>query len=140
MPLPPLEQRFMYPKTVLLVEDHEDSRAICATILQHYGYDVLEAADGEIGFQLARTHIPNLILMDMSLPSTDGCEVTERLKEDVDTSHIPIVALTAHALGVDRERARRAGFDSYLVKPCAPTRIVAEVERLIGPAIEPAQA
>lgn len=124
----------MRRKIVLLVEDHEDSRIICTTILQHYGYTVLEAEDGEVGFHLAYTRMPDLILMDMSLPHADGCAVTERLKGNRSTAHIPIVALTAHALKADKERAQRAGVDSYLVKPCGPAQVVAEVERLIGSA------
>ncbi|CAN5853681.1 response regulator [soil metagenome] len=128
----------MRRKIVLLVEDQEDSRIIYGTILKHYGYGILEAADGDVGLQLARAHMPDLILMDVGLPHVDGCDATAFLKQDGSTSHIPIVALTAHGLHTDRERARRAGFDGYLVKPCIPTRVVAEVERLIGPSVEDA--
>jgi len=120
-------------KTVLLVEDNEDNLVVYRTILEHVGYHVIEARDGEEGVHRARSEEPDIILMDISIPKIDGWEATERLKADGVTSRIPIVALTAHALEEDRAKAMRAGCDGYLAKPVEPRRVVQEVEKFIGP-------
>lgn len=119
-------------KTVLLVEDNEDNRIVYSTILQHFGYRVMEAFNGEEGIAKARTEQPDLILMDISIPVIDGWEATQVLKRDPATRRIPIIALTAHALASDREKAMEVGCDSYLAKPCEPKTVVSEVERFIG--------
>ena len=119
-------------KTVLLVEDNEDNRIVYSTILQHFGYRVMEALNGEEGIAKARTEQPDLILMDISIPVIDGWEATQVLKRDPKTRRIPIIALTAHALASDREKAMEVGCDSYLAKPCEPKTVVSEVERFIG--------
>jgi CheY-like chemotaxis protein len=119
-------------KTVLLVEDNEDNRIVYSTILQHFGYRVMEALNGEEGIAKARSERPDLILMDISIPVIDGWEATLVLKGDPDTRSIPIIALTAHALASDREKAMEVGCDSYLAKPCEPKAVVGEVERFIG--------
>ncbi|HEX8245349.1 MAG TPA: response regulator [Longimicrobium sp.] len=119
-------------KTVLLVEDNEDNRTVYRTILEHFGYRVTEARNGEDGVRMAREQRPDLILMDISIPLIDGWEATRILKSEPDTSHIPIIALTAHALATDRQRAQEVGCDGYLAKPCEPRRVVAEVQRFIG--------
>jgi len=119
-------------KTVLLVEDNEDNRTVYRTILEHFGYRVTEARNGEDGVRMAREEHPDLILMDISIPLIDGWEATRMLKSDAATSHIPIIALTAHALATDRAKATEVGCDGYLAKPCEPRRVVAEVERFIG--------
>lgn len=121
-------------KTVLLVEDNEDNLVVYRTILDHVGYNVLEARDGEEGVRRARQEHPDLILMDISIPKIDGWEATRRLKADQATRDIPIIALTAHALEEDRERALAAGCDGYLAKPVEPRRVVEEVQRFVGPA------
>lgn len=121
-------------KTVLLVEDNEDNLVVYRTILEHVGYEVIEARDGEEGVSRARSLRPDIILMDISIPKMDGWEATERLKGDDQTSAIPIIALTAHALEEDRAKAMRAGCDGYLAKPVEPRRVVQEVEKFIGPA------
>ncbi len=121
-------------KTVLLVEDNEDNLVVYRTILDHVGYNVLEARDGEEGVTRAREEHPDLILMDISIPKIDGWEATRRLKADQATRDIPIIALTAHALEEDRERAIAAGCDGYLAKPVEPRRVVEEVPRFGGPA------
>jgi len=118
--------------TVLLVEDNEDNRVVYSTILRHYGYLVSEAVNGEDGISKARAEHPDLILMDISIPVIDGWQATALLKRDPETSDIPIIALTAHALGSDRERAMEVGCDGYLAKPCEPRAVVAEVQRLLG--------
>jgi two-component system, cell cycle response regulator DivK len=121
-------------KTVLLVEDNEDNLVVYRTILEHVGYRVLEARDGEEGVSRARDEMPDIILMDISIPKIDGWEATQRLKADASTRVIPIIALTAHALEKDRQKAVQAGCDGYLAKPVEPRRVVAEVERFVGPA------
>jgi len=118
--------------TLLLVEDNEDNRIIYSTVLRHLGYRVIEAQDGVEAVELARTAQPDLILMDISIPRMDGWEATRILRGDSRTSAIPIIALTAHALADDRERAAKVGFSSYLAKPIEPKVVVAEVRRWIG--------
>ena len=120
-------------KTVLLVEDNEDNLVVYRTILEHVGYRVVEARDGEEGVARARQERPDLILMDISIPKIDGWEATQRLKADPETDAIPIIALTAHALEEDRQKALHAGCDGYLAKPVEPRRVVQEVERFDGP-------
>jgi CheY-like chemotaxis protein len=119
-------------KTVLLVEDNEDNRTVYRTILEHFGYDVVEARNGEDGIRMAREDHPDLILMDISIPVIDGWEATKILKAEEGTKHIPIIALTAHALATDRAKAEEVGCDGYLAKPCEPRRVVAEVEKFLG--------
>ena len=92
---------------------------------------MLVAVDGEMGIELARTTAPNLILMDMSLPMIDGWEATRRLKADADLKHIPIIALTAHAMATDREKAIEAGCDDYDTKPIELTRLLAKIVTLL---------
>lgn len=125
-------------KTVLLVEDNEDNLVVYRTILEHVGFRVIEARDGEEGVNRARQYHPDLILMDISIPKIDGWEATQRLKSDESTKEIPIIALTAHALEEDRQKALQAGCDGYLAKPVEPRRVVQEVERFVGPAKAPA--
>jgi CheY-like chemotaxis protein len=117
---------------LLLVEDNEDNRIIYSTVLRHLGYTVVEALDGMQAITLARSELPDLILMDISLPEVDGWEATRILRADPTTKGIPIIALTAHALADDRERATAVGFTSYLAKPVEPRAVVAEVRRWIG--------
>ena len=119
-------------QTVLLVEDNEDNRIIYSTVLRHLGYEVVEAQDGLRAVELARSLKPDIILMDISIPEMDGWEATRVLRQDPITKDIPIVALTAHALADDRERATALGFTSYLAKPVEPRAVVAEVRRWIG--------
>lgn len=119
-------------QTILLVEDNEDNRIIYTTVLRHVGFDVIEAHDGVQAIALARSERPDLILMDISIPRIDGWEATRILRQDPDTRDIPIIALTAHALHDDRERAVQVGFTSYLAKPVEPRAVVAEVKRWIG--------
>jgi two-component system cell cycle response regulator DivK len=104
-------------KTVLLVEDNEDNRIVYSTILR---------------IAKARSEKPDLILMDISIPVIDGWEATQVLKHDPETREIPIIALTAHALASDREKAMEVGCDGYLAKPCEPRAVVAEVQRFLG--------
>ena len=120
------------PKTVLLVEDNEDNRIIYATALRYAGYTVIEAITGTQGVHHARTDKPDLILMDISVPELDGWEATALLKADPDTRHIPIIAVTAHALPGDQERSLAVGCDGYLAKPITPAALLGEVDRRFG--------
>ena len=125
-------------QTILLVEDNYDNRSIYRLILEHAGFQVLEAHDGQTAIDLARAENPALILMDISIPVVDGWEATRILKADAATRTIPIVALTAHALVSDRETAARVGCDGYLAKPVEPRRVLEEVRRhLAGPVAPP---
>lgn len=117
-------------RTILLVEDNTDNRIIYRRALEHFGYGVLEALDGEEAIRLAMDHLPDLILMDISIPRINGWDVTRTLLADARTKHIPIVALTAHALPSDRARGVEVGLTSYLTKPIEPRRVIAEIERV----------
>ncbi|HEU0013909.1 MAG TPA: response regulator [Longimicrobium sp.] len=117
--------------TILLVEDNEDNRTIYSTILRHFGHEVAEAANGEDGIRLAQELNPAVILMDVAMPGIDGWEATRRLKADHRTAKIPVIALTAHAMAEDRQRAQDAGCESYLSKPVEPRKVVEEVQRLL---------
>ncbi|MGQ0539287.1 MAG: response regulator [Gemmatimonadaceae bacterium] len=118
--------------TILLVEDNEDNRIVYSTMLRHFGYEVLEAENGAEGILKARTAHPDLILMDIAIPLVDGWEAVRRLKKDPATAAIPIVALTAHAMPADREKAIEVGCEGYLAKPCEPRAVVAEVQRILA--------
>lgn len=131
------------PNTVLLVEDNEDNRIIYATALRFAGYEVIEAITGTEGVHFARTRRPDLILMDISVPELDGWEATAIIKADPETKHIPVVAVTAHALPGDEARSREAGCDGYLAKPIAPAKLLVEVDRWFGrttPSYTPARS
>lgn len=121
-------------KTVLLVDDNEDNLIIYTTILRFGGYRVVEAHDGRAALAAARSACPDLILMDVSIPFIDGLEVTRRLKADPATRRIPIIALTAHALAADRDRAIQAGCDGYISKPAEPRFVLDAVRRQLGEA------
>ncbi len=116
---------------VLIVEDNEDNRIVYSTMLRHFGFTVDEAENGAEGILKARTGLPDLILMDIAIPLVDGWEAVQRLKKDPATATIPIVALTAHAMPADRERAIQVGCDGYLAKPCEPRAVVEEVRRIL---------
>jgi two-component system cell cycle response regulator DivK len=117
--------------TVLLVEDNLHNRDIFQRVLANAGFRVLEAEDGGKALAAVGAERPDLILMDLSIPVIDGWECTRRLKADPATRDIPIIALTAHAMRGDEERAREAGCDGYLAKPISPRRVVEEVKRFL---------
>lgn len=118
--------------TLLLIEDHELNRDMLSRRLEKRGFSVLLAEDAQRGLTLVRTHPPDLILMDMSLPGLDGWEASRQLKADPAAAHIPIIALTAHALTEDRERAFAAGCDEFEAKPVELTVLLEKIERLLG--------
>ncbi|MFZ6777250.1 response regulator [Undibacterium sp. Ji83W] len=102
---------------VLIIEDNPVNMKLAAFLLQNAGYEVLQAVDAEIGLQVARIELPDLILMDMQLPGIDGMTATKQLKSAAATAHIKIVALTAFAMSGDEDRFRAAGCDAYMAKP-----------------------
>jgi CheY-like chemotaxis protein len=117
---------------VLVVEDYQDAREMYAAYLAFSGFEVAEAANGVEAIEKTLALKPDIILMDLALPLMDGWEATRRLKEDERTRHIPIVALTGHALVAHAEGAREAGCDSFVTKPCLPDALVAEIQRMLG--------
>jgi two-component system, cell cycle response regulator DivK len=123
---------------ILVVEDNELNRDMLTRRLERRGYETLVAVDGEQGLHAAQQNRPDLILMDMSLPVMDGWEATKRLKNSPDTASIPIVALTAHAMNGDRERALEAGCDDYDTKPVEFPRLVLKIEALLKGEKKPA--
>jgi CheY-like chemotaxis protein len=117
---------------LLLVEDNEMNRDMLSRRLQKKGYEVVLAVDGEEGVARARAEAPALVLMDMSLPGIDGWEATRQLKAAPETQKIPIIALTAHAMAGDREKAVAAGCDDFDTKPVELTRLLEKIEALLG--------
>ncbi len=117
---------------VLLVEDNEMNRDMLSRRLQRRGYEVVIAVDGEEGVKMAQAEAPDLILMDMSLPLLDGWEATRRLKAAPETQFIPILALTAHAMSDDREKAIGAGCDDYETKPIEFSRLLTKIQSLLN--------
>ncbi|MBI4477799.1 MAG: response regulator [Acidobacteria bacterium] len=115
---------------VLVVDDFQDSREMCVEYLSFLGYRVAEAGDGYEALHRARQLRPDVILMDLSLPGIDGWEVTRRLKSDPEMRGIPIVAVTAHALPGDADRARRAGCDEFVTKPCFLDELLEKIEQV----------
>ncbi|MEX2262266.1 MAG: response regulator [Bryobacteraceae bacterium] len=120
------------PAKILLVEDNEMNRDMLSRRLERKGYEVAIATDGGQGVDMARSGAPDLILMDMSLPVLDGWEATRRLKGEDHTSHIPIIALTAHAMSGDREKAIEAGCDDYDTKPIEMPRLLEKIQAMLA--------
>ncbi len=121
---------------ILLVEDNEMNRDMLSRRLLRRGYEVVIAFDGESGLAMAHSQTPDLILMDMSLPILDGWEATRRLKADAATQRIPVIALTAHAMSSDRDKALAAGCDDYDTKPIEMPRLLEKIETLLTAASE----
>ena len=116
---------------ILLVEDNEMNRDMLSRRLERRGFTVLIAVDGSIGIAKARSEAPDLILMDMSLPVIDGWEATRQLKADPATAKIPVIALTAHAMAEDREKALGAGCDDFDTKPVELPRLLGKIDALL---------
>jgi two-component system, cell cycle response regulator DivK len=116
---------------ILLIEDNEMNLDMLSRRLERRGYDLVIAMDGAKGIDLAYKEMPDLILMDMSLPVVDGWEATRRIKAAEDTQHIPIIALTAHAIAGDRERCLAAGCDEYESKPVKFPRLLGKIEDIL---------
>ncbi len=118
---------------VLVVDDFDDNRAMYAEFLRYSGIDVIEAADGAEAIEKATSLLPDAIVMDLSLPVVDGWEATRHLKADVRTGHIPVLALTGHALEAHADDARDAGCDGFLAKPCLPEALLERVQAMLAP-------
>ncbi|HET9448971.1 MAG TPA: response regulator [Steroidobacteraceae bacterium] len=118
-------------KRILIVEDNEMNRDVLSRRLARRGYDVILATDGPHGLAMAAMHGPDLILMDLGLPEIDGWECTRRLKADDSTRHIPVIALTAHAMVGDRQRALEAGCDEFDTKPIDFVGLLNKMDRLL---------
>ena len=116
---------------ILYVEDNDDNVYVVRNRLGRVGFTVLVAVDGEQGMAMALAERPDLILMDLSLPVLDGWEATRRLKTAPETKHIPVIALSAHAMVGDREKALAAGCDDYDIKPIDFTRLRAKIDALV---------
>jgi len=117
---------------ILIVEDNEENRDVLSRRLERRGYSVIIAVDGRIGVTMAQEEHPDLILMDLNLPDVDGWEATRVLKADEQTTAIPIIALTAHAVAGDEQRALQAGCNDYHSKPVEFTRLLGQIEALLG--------
>ncbi len=117
---------------ILLVEDNEMNRDMLSRRLLRRGFDVLIAVDGQQGVDMVKTHAPDLVLMDMSLPVIDGWQAVALLKADEQTKKIPVIALTAHAMTGDRERALGAGCDDYDTKPIELDRLLGKIQALLA--------
>jgi CheY-like chemotaxis protein len=117
---------------ILLVEDNEMNLDMLSRRLSRRGFEIAIAMDGAQGVELAKAEMPDLILMDMSLPVMDGWEATRRLKADPQVQHIPIIALTAHAISGDRERCLAAGCDEYESKPVKFPRLLAKIGQMLN--------
>ncbi len=116
---------------ILLVEDNEMNRDMLSRRLARKGYEVAIAIDGQQGIEMARSETPDLILMDMSLPVVDGWEATRQLKSAPETQSIPVIALTAHAMAGDREKAMDAGCDDYDTKPIDLPRLLGKMTAML---------
>lgn len=118
--------------TILIVEDNEMNLDMLSRRLSRRGYQIITATDGEKGIELATFHLPDLILMDMSLPIINGWDATRKIKQHQSTNHIPIIALTAHAMESDRQEALTAGCDDYDTKPIEIERLLSKIEDLLN--------
>jgi CheY-like chemotaxis protein len=117
---------------ILYIEDNEDNLYMLSNRLKRRGYEVVSAPDGERGIVAAKSEKPGLILMDLSLPVMDGWEATRRLKAESETRHIPVIALSAHSMAGDREKALAAGCDEYDTKPIELPRLIEKITALLA--------
>ena len=117
---------------ILIVEDNEENRDALSRRLERRGFEVLMATDGAAGVEMAKTEKPDLILMDMNMPQVDGWEATRRIKAETDLQQIPVIALTAHAMAGDRERALEAGCTDYHTKPIEFPKLMTQIETVLS--------
>jgi two-component system, cell cycle response regulator DivK len=124
------------PPLVLVVDDFEDNRAMYVEYLQFQGFRVAEAVNGEQAVALSRELLPDLIVMDLSLPVMDGWEATRRVKADPRTTHIQVIALTGHAEAAYARKALDAGCDDFVAKPCLPEQLLAKIRQHLPTSVE----
>jgi len=120
------------PKTILLIDDNDDERAIQRALLSHRGYHVLDAADGATGLASAREFVPDLVILDVAMPRMDGFEVCRAIRADDRTSHIPVLYFTASVVGDLESRIAAVGGNGVLVKPTDPYEVAEKVRAIIG--------
>src|SRR5262250_734964 len=135
MPIEPLKDASCdarAPRTVLIVEDNDLNMKLFNDLLEAHGYDTLQTKDGVEALRMARTHRPDLILMDIQLPEVSGLEVTKWLKEDDDLRSIPIIAVTAFAMKGDEQKIRDGGCEAYIAKPISVASFMSTVERFLS--------
>ena len=118
-------------KTILIVEDEPKNMKLLRDLLQRFGYEILEASDGEQGVKSAGEKMPDLILMDIMMPKMDGLEATRIIKADIKTKHIPVIALTSYAMKGDREKTVEAGCDGYIAKPIDIKEVLSAIEHYL---------
>jgi two-component system cell cycle response regulator DivK len=118
-------------RTILVVEDQEDNRQILRDLLGSAGFRMIEANDGAQALTAARSHRPDLILMDIQLPLVDGYEATRSIKRDPELKHIPVIAVTSYALSGDEQKAREAGCDAYVAKPYSTRHLLAKIGQFL---------
>jgi two-component system cell cycle response regulator DivK len=118
-------------KTILIVEDEPKNLKLLRDLLQRFGYEILEAPDGEQGVKITMEKIPDLILMDIMMPKMDGLEATRIIKADNKTKHIPVIALTSYAMKGDREKTLEAGCDGYIAKPIDIQEVLKTIEHFL---------
>ncbi|MCB9454172.1 MAG: response regulator [Anaerolineaceae bacterium] len=123
---------YMGKHRILVVEDNRDNMTLMVDVLASMDFDVLQAENGQQGVDTAQTEKPDLILMDLSLPGMDGWTATKEIKKRPDLAHIPVIALTAHAMVGDRERALAAGCDDYISKPINLGELTRKINKLLG--------
>ena len=120
----------MFPTRILVIEDNEDNLVLMRLLLERARYEVLVAIDGSTGLDIANKEQPEIILLDLAMPEMDGWEVARELKANILTKEIPIIAVTAHSLPKDRERAFEAGCDAIVGKPFSVAKLIGEIENL----------
>jgi CheY-like chemotaxis protein len=120
----------MFPTRILVIEDNEDNLVLMRLLLERAKYEVLVAIDGSTGLDIASKEQPEIILLDLAMPEMDGWEVARELKASILTKEIPIIAVTAHSLPKDRERAFEAGCDAIVGKPFSVAKLIGEIENL----------
>lgn len=116
---------------ILVIEDNEENRDALSRRLERRGFEVVEAVDGKVGLEMAKAEKPDLILMDMNMPELDGWEATRRIKAQPETVDVPVIALTAHAMAGDRERALDAGCTDYHTKPVEFPKLLLQIEAIL---------
>ncbi|MDO8281200.1 MAG: response regulator [Thermodesulfovibrionia bacterium] len=119
-------------KKILIVEDNEQNRRLMRDILKYYGYEIIEAENGDEGIKMTKIHKPDLILMDMQMPVMDGFAATQILKKDAETKNIKIIAVTSFAMVGDKERIMGAGADDYIAKPIDTRQLPKIVEKILN--------